>query len=113
MRTARIPTTRFIAVAAGAAVVAALAMPATAAAATRSYSASQLTAVGGAVDRSDVAGIAWYVDAKSHRVVVTADSSVSAAGIAKLKRAAGADAGALRIQRTAGVFTSLIAAGDP
>src|SRR5262245_12520692 len=64
---------RFIAVAAGAATVAALALPSVASGASSNYSASQLSAVSGVVDQSGVAGIAWYVDAQSHRVVITAD----------------------------------------
>ncbi|MBO0868604.1 MAG: S1 family peptidase [Micromonosporaceae bacterium] len=103
---------RFVAVAAVAVTVGALALPAGATAAPRDYTASQLAAVSAAVDSSGATGIAWYVDARSHRVVITADSSVSAAEIATVKRAAGAGAGALRVQRTPGVFTALVAPGD-
>ncbi|PWU51481.1 serine protease [Micromonospora globispora] len=76
------------------------------------YSPGTLAAVNAAVDRSGVEGISWYTDAASGRVVVTADSSVSAAEIATLKRAAGANAGALRIERTSGVLSPLLSAGD-
>lgn len=76
------------------------------------YSAGALAAVNAAVDRSGVEGISWYTDAASGRVVVTADSSVSAAEIATLKRTAGADAGALLIKRTSGVFSPLLSGGD-
>jgi streptogrisin B len=88
------------------------ALPGSATAAPREYSASQLSAVNAAVDSSGVEGISWYVDAAAGRVVVTADSSVSRAELATLRSAAGANAGALRIQRTSGVFTPLISAGD-
>ena len=83
-----------------------------AAAASQPNSASALAAVGAAVDASGVDGIAWYTDAASGRVVVTADSSVSGAAIAALRRAAGANAGALRIDRANGVFSPLLSAGD-
>ncbi|MEV6844428.1 S1 family peptidase [Actinoplanes sp. NPDC051411] len=86
-------------------------LPTVANAAPQAYSASSLAAATSAVQQSGVDGISWYTDAVSHRVVVTADSSVSNAEIAKLRRAAGTDAGAVRIDRTAGVFTPLLSAG--
>jgi streptogrisin B len=86
--------------------------PAGTAASPQGYGASQLAGVSNAVDRSGVAGIAWYVDTAADRVVVTADSSVSSAEIATVRRAAGSTSGALRIERTAGVFTPLISPGD-
>ncbi|MFG2169321.1 S1 family peptidase [Micromonospora chersina] len=87
--------------------------PATAAAASpQHYSASQLAAVNDAVQRSGVEGIAWYMDEASGRVVVTADSTVSRAEIAKIKQSAGDKAGAVRIERASGVFAPLLSAGD-
>lgn len=44
--------------------------------------------------------------------VVTADSTVTPAGIAKIKRQAGANADAIRVERTPGKFTKLISGGD-
>jgi streptogrisin B len=64
------------------------------------------------VQRSGVEGIAWYVDAASGHVVVTADSSVSAAEVVTIRRAAGGNAGAIRLARVAGVFKPLLSAGD-
>ena len=83
-----------------------------AATASQAYSASQLSAVSNAVDSSGVDGISWYVDAAAGRVVVTADSSVSKAELAKLRQAAGVSAGALRVARASGVFSPLLSAGD-
>jgi streptogrisin B len=100
---------RLLAVAVGLIATAAFAPPAAAA---QGFSASQLSAVNSAVERSGVEGIAWYVDAASSRVVVTADSTVSAAEIAKIRQDAGSNAGAIRIQRSPGVFTRLLSAGD-
>jgi len=96
---------------AGAATLAVVALPTAAAAAPHEFSASTLAAVSGAVERSGVDGIAWYTDATAHRLVVTADVTVSSAEIATLKRAAGTNAGALRIDRATGVYTPLLSAG--
>jgi streptogrisin B len=103
---------RLVAVAFGAAVVGLFVVPTSVAASPQEYNAGQLSALSGAVQRSGVEGIAWHVDATAHRVVVTADSTVSAAGIATLRQAAGGNAGALRVERTTGVFTALLSAGD-
>jgi streptogrisin B len=103
---------RLLAAVVGAFALGVSALPAAATAAPQHYSASQLSAVSNAVERSGVAGISWYVDAAAGRVVVTADSSVSRAELATLRRAAGADATALKIKRTSGVFTPLLSAGD-
>lgn len=102
---------RLLIAAVGAIAVGLIASPTVAAAASQQYSASALAGLSSAVDRSGVAGIAWYTDAASGRVVVTADKTVSSAGIAALRHAAGANAGALRIDRTNGVFTTLLSAG--
>jgi streptogrisin B len=83
-----------------------------AAAASQHYGASQLATVSAAVDRSGVDGIAWYVDAISDRVVVTADRTVSAAEVATIKRSAGASAGAVQVKRATGVFAPLLSGGD-
>ena len=101
---------RLLAATVGAVAVGAFLVPTGAAASPQGYSVSQLSAVRNAVERSGVAGISWYLDAAAGRVVVTADSSVSSAEVATLTRAAGS--GALRVQRTAGVFTPLLSAGD-
>jgi streptogrisin B len=95
----------------GAIALSVVAIPAAASAAPH-YNASQLATAYAAVDASGVEGIAWYVDAASGRVVVTADSSVDATELATLKQAAGANAGALRIKRTSGVFSPRLSAGD-
>ena len=106
------PLGRLLAATVGAVAVGAFLMPTGTAASPREYSTGQLSAVRTAVERSGVAGIAWYLDAAADRVVITADSSVSSAEVATLRRAAGSTGGALRIQRTAGVFTPLLSAGD-
>lgn len=49
---------------------------------------------------ADVAGTAWNVDPASGRLLVTVDSTVSQTEINEIKESAGANAGALRIERT-------------
>jgi streptogrisin B len=102
---------RLLVAAVGAATVGLFVLP-TGASAAPQYGPGVLAAVDNAVEQSGVAGISWYTDAAAGRVVVTADSSVSSAELATLKRAAGAHAAGLRINRTSGVFTPLLSAGD-
>ncbi|WP_432094976.1 S1 family peptidase [Streptomyces sp. bgisy100] len=104
---------RLIAVASGLVAVSAFAVPAAnAEPPAPTYSAAQLTEVSDAVLTADVGGTAWHVDKETGRVVVTADSTVSSAEIAKIQRQAGRDAGAIRIERTPGKFTKLLSGGD-
>ena len=108
----RISRSRLLAVAASMAAATAIALPSANAAVPQDYDANRLAAVSNAVEESGVEGIAWYVDGKSDRVVVTADSSVSGAEIADIKQEAGTDAGAITFKRTNGVFNTLLGPGD-
>ncbi|WP_254705913.1 S1 family peptidase [Streptomyces vilmorinianum] len=102
-----------LAVAAGLAAVTALALPgAHAAPVPAPAGAAQLARADAAVLKADVGGTAWYVDRAAGRVVVTADSTVSDADIAKIRKTAGADADALTVERTPGVFAPLLGPGD-
>ncbi|GGU55913.1 S1 family peptidase [Streptomyces lavendofoliae] len=103
---------RLLAVATGLAAAATLAVPAANADTSPAFSAAQLSAAGSAVLEADVPGTAWHVDPATDKLVVTADSTVSRAEIAEIKRRAGANAGALKIERTPGKFTKLISGGD-
>ncbi|MEU0395547.1 S1 family peptidase [Streptomyces sp. NPDC006208] len=104
---------RLIAVASALLTVSALAAPtAVAEPGTAKASTAQLAQVGEAVLDADVPGTAWYTDKESGKLVVTADSTVSAAEITRIKEAAGAKAGALQIKRTPGTFSKLIAGGQ-
>ncbi|MER7933760.1 S1 family peptidase [Streptomyces sp. NPDC093272] len=104
--------TRLIAVGTGFLAAAAFAVPTASASTVHTFSTSELKAVNSSVLKADVPGTAWAVDSKTNRVVVTADSTVSAAEIAKIKDQAGADAGAITIKRTPGTFKKLITGGD-
>ncbi|MFF9478905.1 S1 family peptidase [Streptomyces sp. NPDC014733] len=107
--------TRLLAVATGLLAVGAIAVPTANAqnsAAAPKYSAAQLSAAGAAIRSADVAGTAWAVDPATNEVVVTADSTVSRADLAKVERAAGSNAGAVRVERTPGTLRKLISGGD-
>ncbi|WP_326648947.1 MULTISPECIES: S1 family peptidase [unclassified Streptomyces] len=103
---------RLLAVTTGLIAAAALAVPAASANQAQTFSANQLTAASDAVLDADVAGTAWLIDKATNTLVVTADSTVSQAEVARIKREAGANAGAIRIERTAGKFSKLISGGD-
>ncbi|MFB8772593.1 S1 family peptidase [Streptomyces broussonetiae] len=104
--------TRLIAVSTGLVAAAAIAVPSANASDVTTFSANQLDKAGDAVLQADIPGTAWAVDAKTNRVLVTVDSTVSQAEIAEIKEQAGANAGALTIKRTPGKFNKLIAGGD-
>ncbi|MFJ5224821.1 S1 family peptidase [Streptomyces sp. NPDC088400] len=104
--------TRLLAVTTGLVAAAAFVVPAANADSAGTFSANQLAAASDAVLDADVAGTAWYVDKASNDLVVTVDSTVSQAEIAKIKQSAGANAGALNIERTPGTLSKLISGGD-
>ncbi|WP_329298830.1 S1 family peptidase [Streptomyces sp. NBC_00659] len=103
---------RLIAVTTGLVAAAAFAIPSANASDVQTFSSTQLSSVNKSVLQSDIAGTAWAVDAKTNRVVVTVDSTVSKAEIAQIKKDAGTNADALTIKHTAGKFNKLIAGGD-
>ncbi|WP_309051478.1 S1 family peptidase [Streptomyces sp.] len=111
-RTTRTRTIRLLAVTAGLAAAATLAVPSASAGTEQTYGAAQLATAADAVLAADVAGTAWHVDPAAGKVVVTADSTVSPAEIAKIKQRAGTNAGAIKVERTPGKFTKLISGGD-
>lgn len=107
------PTSRthqLLTVAIGLVAIAALVQPP--ATANHRQTGDRLSAASHAVQKSGVRGIAWYVDSASNRVVVTVDSTVSRAEVATLKKAAGTNASALRVQHASGVFRPLLSAGN-
>lgn len=105
--------TRLIAVASGILAVGAVAVPAASAdGSVTTFSASQLSAASDSVRAADVAGTAWVVDKATNTVTVTVDKTVSQAEIAKIKKEAGVNAGAIRVERTSGTFQKYISGGD-
>ncbi|MEU3789674.1 S1 family peptidase [Streptomyces fructofermentans] len=104
--------TRLIAVTTGLVAAAAFTVPAANASDAQTFSTSQLKSANSSVLKADVPGTAWATDAKTNKVVVTVDSTVSQAEIARIKQAAGGNAGALEIKRTPGKINKLIAGGN-
>ncbi|MEU9750834.1 S1 family peptidase [Streptomyces niveus] len=104
--------TRLLAITTGLVAAAALAAPTAIADTPQTFSANQLTAASDAILGADVAGTAWYVDKTTNALVVEADSTVSKAEIAEIKREAGANAGAVQIKRTPGKLSKLLSGGD-
>ncbi|MFC8350566.1 S1 family peptidase [Streptomyces sp. NPDC057280] len=104
--------TRLIAVSTGLVAAAAIAIPNASASDVSTFSTTQLKSASNSVLKADIPGTAWAVDSKTNRVVVTVDSTVSKAEIAKIKRQAGANSGALTIKKTPGKFQKLISGGD-
>ncbi len=103
---------RLLAAASGIVAAAALTIPASASAEPAPSPAAQVSMANKAMKTADVAGTAWYTDQETNTLVVTVDSTVSKAEIAKIKREAGAGAEAIRIERTPGKFNKLISGGD-
>ncbi|MEW2285743.1 S1 family peptidase [Streptomyces sp. NPDC047841] len=103
---------RLTAVATGFLAAAAFAAPTANASDVHTFSATQLTKASDSVRQADIPGTAWAVDSKTGRVVVTVDSTVSQAEIAKIKKQAGANADALVVKHTPGTFNKLISGGD-
>lgn len=104
--------TRLIAIGAGLVAAAAVTVPNANASDAQTFSAAQLKKASASVLQADVPGTAWAVDPKTNKVMVTVDSTVSDAEIAKIKEAAGSNADALQIKHTPGKFTKLIQGGD-
>ncbi|MER6069994.1 S1 family peptidase [Streptomyces sp. NPDC001817] len=109
MRTKR---TRLLAVAAGLVAATLAGAPTAGAADTSVRGAAQLARVSDNIARAGVDGTAWYVDRASGRVVVTVDSTVTKAAMARIERAAGADPGAVQVKHADGVFRPLLGAGN-
>ena len=104
--------TRLIAIGAGLVAAAAVTVPNANASEAQTFSTAQLKKAGASVLQADVPGTAWAVDSKTNKVMVTVDSTVSDAEIAKIKEAAGSNADALQIKHTPGKFNKLIQGGD-
>lgn len=93
-------------------VAATAALQAPAPAEPRTDDGSQLRTLRHDVRTSGIRGIAWYVDHATNKVVVTVDESVSRAEVTSIRKSAGPDAPALRIQHTSGVYRPLLSGGD-
>ncbi|WP_405550081.1 S1 family peptidase [Streptomyces microflavus] len=105
---------RLVAVASGLVAGLALAAPSAVAAPEPQVkaTASQLADASAAMLGVDVAGTAWYTEASTGKIVVTVDSTVSKAELAKVKGALANSKAELTVKRTTGKFTPLIAGGE-
>ena len=104
--------TRLISLGTGLVAAAAVSVPHANASDAQTFSTSRLKKASSSVLQADVPGTAWAVDSKTNKVVVTVDSTVSHAEIAKIKESAGSTAGALQIKHTPGRFNKLTSGGD-
>jgi streptogrisin B len=104
-------TARLLTVIGGLVAASAFALPAAVATPAKHPGAPQLSAVSAAVARSGVDGIAWHTDTAAAKVVVIADSTVSAAEVATVKHSAGANADAIAVTHTSGMFRPLLSGG--
>jgi hypothetical protein len=75
-------------------------------------SGAQLAKVGDAVKAANVAGTAWEVDTAANQLLVTADSTVTGAKLAKIDAVAKRYGAAVRVRKVAGKFSTRIAGGD-
>ncbi|MEU8770435.1 S1 family peptidase [Streptomyces griseus] len=105
---------RLLAVASGLVAAAALATPSAVAApeAESKATVSQLADASSAILAADVAGTAWYTEASTGKIVLTADSTVSKAELAKVSNALAGSKAKLTVKRAEGKFTPLIAGGE-
>jgi streptogrisin D len=77
------------------------------------YSTRALDRVTTAIDdRTNIVGTAWGIDPTTNQVFVQADRTVSAAEFARLQSVTERFGEMVRIERTAGKFTTRIAGGD-
>ncbi|MFE4450360.1 S1 family peptidase [Streptomyces sp. NPDC056796] len=104
---------RLIAATSGLVTAVALAAPtAVAQAAPDTVTKAELTSASSAVLGADIAGTAWYTEASTGKVVVTVDSTVTAAEIATIKKSVTDSGAKADVKRTDGTFNKLIAGGQ-
>ncbi|MDQ0993541.1 S1 family peptidase [Streptomyces sp. V3I7] len=75
------------------------------------HSSAQLAKAGDAAKAADIPGTAWATDPRSDTLVVSADSSVSRAELAKLKSATASYGDAVTVKRVSGTFRKLLNGG--
>ncbi|MDI5966314.1 S1 family peptidase [Streptomyces sp. SL13] len=76
------------------------------------YSGARLRAAGRAVRTLGIAGTAWAPDPRADQLVVTADSRLTPAELTRLRTAAKGYGKAVRVERVAGRFQTLLSGGD-
>lgn len=77
------------------------------------HSLAQLDAARAALKaKATIPGTSWAMDPKTNKVVVTADRTVTEAGLARLDKVAGALGDRVEVRRSAGTFSTFIEGGD-
>ncbi|HKT06138.1 MAG TPA: S1 family peptidase [Rugosimonospora sp.] len=77
------------------------------------HSAAQLDQATATLDRgARIAGTAWSVDPVTNQVLVSVDSTVTGARLARVRAIAARLGDAVRVEQVAGAFTTRIAGGD-
>lgn len=71
-----------------------------------------LTAAADAVENVDIGGTAWAVDPTTNTVRITADSTVDAAELARLRKATARYGDAVTVERTDGVLRPYVSGGS-
>lgn len=77
------------------------------------HSSAELAQAGKAVRTADLAGTAWSVDPRTDTLQVSADSRVTPAQVAQLKKSTAAYGDAVKVTRVAGTFGTRLSGGDP
>ncbi len=77
------------------------------------HSSAELARAGASVKTADVAGTAWGVDPRTDTLQVSADSRVTPAQVAQLKKSVAAYGDAVTVTRVAGTFGTRLSGGDP
>ncbi|WP_443062028.1 S1 family peptidase [Streptomyces sp. NBC_00490] len=75
-------------------------------------SATSVSDVASAVGSLGIAGTSWAVDERTGTLRVLADSTVTEAGLAQLRRTTGRFPGAVRLERLDGPLRTLLSGGD-
>jgi streptogrisin B len=75
-------------------------------------SSAQLAKAGAAVKTANIGGTSWGVDPTTDQLLVSADSTVTGAQLAKVNSVAKKYGAAVRVQKVAGKFSTRIAGGD-
>ncbi|MFG2192453.1 S1 family peptidase [Streptomyces sp. NPDC048639] len=76
------------------------------------HTLAKLNSVQDTLTKKDMKGTARAVDVRTNQVIVTADSTVKGAELAKLKKQVAAQDGKAVLKRSKGTFTTRIAGGD-
>lgn len=78
-----------------------------------SHSTAELTKAADATKSADIAGTAWSIDPRTDTLRIDADSRVTTAQLARLKKSTAGYGDAVSIDRVSGTFGTRLSGGDP